>query len=97
MGGSPSIREHCACLLSVPHQRDVLSISAEAQRRERADRGLADSADQHQEELGLWSVLPAPAQRQRIQMEPQACVQDLSRVGAEHADQAAQTAAAQEA
>ncbi len=97
MGGASSICEHRDGLPGVPHQRDVLSVSAEAQRRERVDRGLAAGTDQSQEDVGLWPVLPASSQRQRLSLEPQARLPDLSRVGAEHADQAAQTAATREA
>ncbi|CEF22702.1 transposase (fragment) [Xanthomonas citri pv. citri] len=45
-------------------------------------------------DLGLWPVLPVPAQRERLWLEPQADLPDLPRVGVEPADQAEEAAGA---
>lgn len=66
----------------------MLSVSVQAQRRERTDCGLADRTDECEEDVGLRSVLLAFAECEGVQMEPQACLPHLSRAGAEHADQA---------
>lgn len=70
MGGAVRICQHRAGLPCVQHQQDLLSLSAEAERRERANCRLAGDFDDRREDMGLWPVRPAPAQCQRVRLEP---------------------------
>lgn len=89
-GGPGRHHQHRSCVQDVRGESDLLPLSGQGQPRERDDRRLVAQADQRLPRLGLWAVLPAPAQREGLRLEPQARVSDLSRVGAESARQAAQ-------
>ncbi len=58
---------------------------------------MADQADGQQPQLGLWPLLFVLAQPEGLQMEPQACLQGLQRVGVELEDQTSQTVDSREA
>jgi hypothetical protein len=78
------------------HQPDLLPLEGQAGRGIRRHRPQAGTADEQPAQLGLRFMLPLPAQRERLQMEPQKGLQDLPRVEAEPADQAAPSAGARE-
>ena len=86
VGGRGEGPEHPSGLRGVWIEREWVSISAEAQRRERQDRRVAATTDGEPAELGIWSVFPVSAERERLSVEPQARISDLQ--GAEFADQA---------
>ncbi len=58
---------------------------------------MADQADGQQPKLGLWPLLSVLAQPEGLQMEPQACLSGLQRVGAEPQNQTSQTFNSREA
>lgn len=64
------------------------TLPGEDVRGEYAYRRLAGAADDNLSRLGLRPVFLAPAQRQGLQVEPQARVPDLPGAGIEPADQA---------
>jgi len=78
------------------HQPDLLSIQSEAGRGKQLHCRLAGTANEQLAQLGLRPVPPVPAQRERLQMEPQACLQNLPRTRAEPADQTASSSGAGE-
>ena len=97
MGRDRAVSHDQAGMPCVWHQPDLLPVQSEVGRRERPHRGLAGATDEQPAQLGLWAVLSVPAQRQGLQMEPQARLQDLPRTRAEPADQAAPSPGAREA
>ena len=52
---------------------------------------MAYQVDRQQPQLGLLPLLSVLAQPEGLQIEPQACLQGLQRVGAKFEDQASQT------
>ena len=58
---------------------------------------MAEQADGQQSQLGLWPLLPLFAQPEGFQMESQACLSGLQRVGAEPQNQTSQTFNSREA
>jgi hypothetical protein len=76
---------------------ELLSVSRKAVFREQRDCRLADSSDDKPAQLGFRIVLSVPAQRQRLWLESQACLPDLSGTGTEPAHQAEEAAGAREA
>ena len=56
--------QHCAGLQGLCGQRDLLSLQPEAEERERGDCRSARRADRCPQNLGLWPLFPAPAQRE---------------------------------
>jgi hypothetical protein len=74
---------------------DPLSLPGQGERTERSHRRLAGPADDGLSRLGLWAVLPAPAQRPGLWLQSQARLSDLPRAGVEPADQAEEAPAAQ--
>lgn len=87
---------HQGGLRSVADQLILLSLRAPTRCRERRSGQLAHPFDGQPPQLGLWPVLPVPAQRQGLQMESQAGVPNLEGVGAQFADQTSQTLGARE-
>ena len=89
MGGHGAGSHGQAGVQGVWYQPDVLPVQGQAGRGKRPHCRLAGTADEQPAQLGFWAVLSVPAQRQRLQMEPQKGLPDLPGAGAESADQAA--------
>ncbi len=58
---------------------------------------MADQADGQQPQLGFWPLLSVLTQPEGLQMEPQACLSVLQRVGGEPQNQTSQTVNSREA
>lgn len=97
MGRDRAVSRDQAGVPSVWHQPDLLPVQGQVGRRERPHRGLAGATDEQPAQLRFRAVFPIPAQREGLQMEPQARLQDLPRARTEPADQAASSARAREA
>ncbi len=66
--------------------RPAIAYKAKLSEDHERVRGLMNSADREPMQLGLWSFLPVSAQCQKIRLEPQARLSDISRAGVEFAD-----------
>ncbi len=63
-GGGTTGRQHRSSMQGLWCQRDLLSLQPKAEGRERGDRRSADRADGCAQDLGVWPVFPAFAQRE---------------------------------
>ena len=97
MGGNGALSDGQAGVPGIWHQPDLLPLQGQAGRAKRPHCRLAGAADEQPAQLGLRTVLPVPAQRQGLQMEPQARLQDLPGARAEPTHQTAPSPCAREA
>lgn len=70
MGRVGAVSHGQAGVPGVWHQPDLLPVQGQAGRGERPHCRLAGATDEQPAQLGLRAVLPVPAQRQGLQMEP---------------------------
>ena len=96
MGRVGAVSHGQAGVPGIWHWPDLLRIQSEAGRGKQPHCRLAGTADEQSAQLGLRPVLPVSAQRERLQMEPQARLQNLPRTRAEPADQTASSSGAGE-
>lgn len=94
IGSHERAHEHPPRLPDLRGEPDLLPLPGQGQRAERPDRRLAGPPDDRPSRLGLWPVLPVPAQREGLWLESQAGLPDLPRAGVEPADQAEEAAGA---
>ena len=85
--GEPRKGEHSIGLLYICRQRDLLSLSAQAEPREQKNRRLADQVDPQPTKLGFWTVLFISSQCKGLPLEPQAGLPHIPGIGAQFAYQ----------